>query len=422
MEKLKEITHEEWKNLIKTKYESFRSARFICPMCKNVQSIDSVMQHNPELEIDEIKNGIYYNCEGRHTEFIGCNYSMDGLLKIDPINVKCKNEKNIHSFQFTDLPISKYNPSCNMVKTRKELDQLFGTKDTIILVQQGNLFPSEEMSNSSIEYYDEGYCESLNDIEFEQYYEKLRKECIKKYWENVKKENLTILDDTTHELYNSHFNDQSPLIQQEIREEIEYDQLSEESLESLESYQDHSEMRRYYTDEELYKKGYLVYHWNTIKIFLSNYDAQKYLWFSHNNKNNYRVYGIYTKGILKKLIDFYYHLRNMDSTFIIDSNLLRSFGLDENIGINYESVAYLIQREIRKPTTIENHAEVVTLYRDEAFKIEKKFRNKSIPISVKDVTIDGKIKNLAIMYEELKKDTFQSINAKTLLAKIDGKS
>lgn len=53
---------------------------FKCPSCGHEQSIASVLEHNPELKGN--LGWIYQNCEGRHVEGHGCNWTLGGLFQV----------------------------------------------------------------------------------------------------------------------------------------------------------------------------------------------------------------------------------------------------------------------------------------------------------------------------------------------------
>lgn len=61
--------------------------QFVCPSCGNVQSLASVMEHNPELDAEQVARWICSECEGRHTPEHGCDWTLCGLFQIHKLQV-----------------------------------------------------------------------------------------------------------------------------------------------------------------------------------------------------------------------------------------------------------------------------------------------------------------------------------------------
>lgn len=82
------LTHAEWsKKGTELFGPSPRKWKFKCPRCGHVQSGESVLEHNPSLDILKIRNWIYYSCEGRHNKEHGCDWTLGGLFQIHRVEV-----------------------------------------------------------------------------------------------------------------------------------------------------------------------------------------------------------------------------------------------------------------------------------------------------------------------------------------------
>ena len=60
---------------------------FECVICKNKQSIESVLQHNSSLDRKNIPDWIYFSCEGRFTKGQGCDWTLGGLFHVHEAEV-----------------------------------------------------------------------------------------------------------------------------------------------------------------------------------------------------------------------------------------------------------------------------------------------------------------------------------------------
>jgi hypothetical protein len=76
--------------------------KFKCVACGNIQSIESVMERNKDLKSGDCLNWIYFACEGRHTEDVGCNWTLGGLLHIHTLEVTEDGHKPEPVFEFAD--------------------------------------------------------------------------------------------------------------------------------------------------------------------------------------------------------------------------------------------------------------------------------------------------------------------------------
>lgn len=97
------VTHKEW--LAKAdelfgKDSAGKDWRFVCVNCGNVQSATSMVEHNPELDIEDLANSVYFSCEGRLTEGRGCNWSLGGLFRIHKREVVTEDREHIPVFLF----------------------------------------------------------------------------------------------------------------------------------------------------------------------------------------------------------------------------------------------------------------------------------------------------------------------------------
>ena len=94
------MNYEEW---IKKAKELFGKDsyewKFKCPSCSHIQSINSWLEHNPELKAEEIENLVFFNCEGRINEKYGCDWTLGGLFKIHKVEVEF-NGKQVPVFEY----------------------------------------------------------------------------------------------------------------------------------------------------------------------------------------------------------------------------------------------------------------------------------------------------------------------------------
>ena len=103
---MRTLTHDEWLARGRELYgDDSRKWKFRCVICGNVQSHESVTTRNPKInpKITHTSNWIYCECEGRHTEGIGCDWTLGGLLKAHKLEVIDEDEK-VPCFEFADDP------------------------------------------------------------------------------------------------------------------------------------------------------------------------------------------------------------------------------------------------------------------------------------------------------------------------------
>ena len=97
---MKKLSFEEWKDkAIELFGKDSKDWRFVCPSCGHIQSVKSVLEHNPSLDPNNIQNWINYNCEGRYNEGEGCDWTLGGLFKIHKLEIIYLG-KEIPSFEF----------------------------------------------------------------------------------------------------------------------------------------------------------------------------------------------------------------------------------------------------------------------------------------------------------------------------------
>lgn len=68
--------------------------KFECVRCGHVQSVGSVQERNPHLSQAEIAKWVFYSCEGRINDDVGCDWSLGGLLQIHEREVRFRDEES----------------------------------------------------------------------------------------------------------------------------------------------------------------------------------------------------------------------------------------------------------------------------------------------------------------------------------------
>lgn len=78
------LSLDEWKAKGKELFgtDDYREWKFVCPMCKNVQSYKDF-----EGVTDEPQDYMFFSCIGRFKEKIGCDWTLGGLLQIHKTEV-----------------------------------------------------------------------------------------------------------------------------------------------------------------------------------------------------------------------------------------------------------------------------------------------------------------------------------------------
>ena len=75
---------------------------FKCPICGNRQSVNSVLIKNPKLKAEDVRDWIYFNCEGRYTKRVGCDWTLGGLFQIHRVEVMVDGKRRNRVFEFAD--------------------------------------------------------------------------------------------------------------------------------------------------------------------------------------------------------------------------------------------------------------------------------------------------------------------------------
>ena len=97
------MTEEAWRAHGRELYgEDSREWKFRCVSCGNIQSHASVTERNPE--ITDTSSWIFFACEGRHTDGVGCDWTLGGLFQIHKLEVTDTDGRNVQCFEFADDP------------------------------------------------------------------------------------------------------------------------------------------------------------------------------------------------------------------------------------------------------------------------------------------------------------------------------
>ena len=104
---MKELSYKEWINkAIELFGKDSKNWGFVCPSCGHIQSVKSVLEHNPSLNPEDVKKWINYSCEGRYNEGEGCDWTLGGLFKIHKLEINYLG-KEIPSFEFAKEGLSE---------------------------------------------------------------------------------------------------------------------------------------------------------------------------------------------------------------------------------------------------------------------------------------------------------------------------
>lgn len=115
------MTRDEWLARGRELYgDDPRAWKFRCVMCGNVQSAVSVDERNPTLVGKRKDDWIFFSCEGRHTEGVGCDWTLGGLFRLhrlevvwpaDPDAGADHAKETVHiTFEFADDPVGDWEP------------------------------------------------------------------------------------------------------------------------------------------------------------------------------------------------------------------------------------------------------------------------------------------------------------------------
>ena len=95
------IKHSEWLDKGTEKFGKNKDDWiFECPSCKHKQSVNSVIEHNPELKKEDVRKWIYFNCEGRTNEENGCDWTLGGLFQIHTLEILWEDNSKSKVFNF----------------------------------------------------------------------------------------------------------------------------------------------------------------------------------------------------------------------------------------------------------------------------------------------------------------------------------
>lgn len=108
------LTQAEWLAEGKARFgENTRKWRFVCPICKHVQSMESVLAMREDMTPSEAEGYVYFSCEGRFAPGsgkafgktvpdpkIGCDYTLGGLFKIARVEVVTPEARILPVFEF----------------------------------------------------------------------------------------------------------------------------------------------------------------------------------------------------------------------------------------------------------------------------------------------------------------------------------
>lgn len=97
------LTREEWLKLAVRLYgKDATKWKFRCVRCGHVQSHESVKAANPD--IGDTSNWIFFSCEGRWREGVGCDWTLGGLFTIHKVEVlDDRDGKPVACFAFADM-------------------------------------------------------------------------------------------------------------------------------------------------------------------------------------------------------------------------------------------------------------------------------------------------------------------------------
>lgn len=96
---MKTLTLKEWKGKGKELFgtDDYKKWKFVCPMCKNIQTYEDF-----EGLTDEPESYFYFSCIGRLKDGVGCDWSLGGLLQIHKTEVVSEEGKHVPVFEFAE--------------------------------------------------------------------------------------------------------------------------------------------------------------------------------------------------------------------------------------------------------------------------------------------------------------------------------
>ena len=111
----REITYAQWTMRGQQLYGRDRTKwQFRCYGCGHVQSIAEALKHPPHGEElaklytpDKMQRWIFFSCEGRWRDDMGCDWSLGGMLSGSRTTVKMPDGKGFATFEFAADPIER---------------------------------------------------------------------------------------------------------------------------------------------------------------------------------------------------------------------------------------------------------------------------------------------------------------------------
>lgn len=104
------MTREAWLARGRELYgEDMRQWKFRCVACGHIQSHELAKTRNPD--IGDTSRWIYFSCEGRRNDQVGCDWTLGGLFQIHKL-VVTDGEHSVPCFEFADDPENGPGPFC----------------------------------------------------------------------------------------------------------------------------------------------------------------------------------------------------------------------------------------------------------------------------------------------------------------------
>jgi hypothetical protein len=107
---MQEITYNEWVKQAEIYFATyvnghgpflnFNNVKFKCVQCGHIQSVNSVIRHNPFLNTKDVEKWIHCNCEGRVNKDYGCDWTLYGLFQHQNTIIVKRNGKEVKAFPF----------------------------------------------------------------------------------------------------------------------------------------------------------------------------------------------------------------------------------------------------------------------------------------------------------------------------------
>lgn len=85
---MKKILHKDWKKKgVELFGEDMKTWIFVCPKCKTKQTINDFVEKT-DVPLEDIPGYIAFSCIGRFNEYIGCDWTLGGLLQIHELEIE----------------------------------------------------------------------------------------------------------------------------------------------------------------------------------------------------------------------------------------------------------------------------------------------------------------------------------------------